>query len=113
MLREFNRSPGGVPDHDGNQGERLMKEGDILKQCRDYLRYRGWFVIRIQQGLGCHKGISDLICVKNGKVLFLEIKATGGKLSPHQVKFCADVRGHGGIYIWVCSFDELKNIIDY
>jgi len=89
------------------------KEGDILKQCRDYLRYRGWFVIRIQQGLGCHKGISDLICVKNGKVLFLEIKATGGKLSPHQVRFCADVRGHGGIYIWVSSFDELKNIIDY
>ena len=89
------------------------KEGDILKQCRDYLRYRGWFVIRIQQGLGCHKGISDLICVKSGKVLFLEIKATGGKLSPHQERFREDIQGHGGIYIWVSSFDELKNIIDY
>jgi len=90
-----------------------MKEGDILKQCRDYLRYRGWFVIRIQQGLGCHKGISDLICVKGGKVLFLEIKATGGKLSPHQEKFRKDMREHGGAYLWVESLEDLQWATEY
>jgi len=57
-----------------------VKEGDILKQVRDYLRWRGWLVYRIQQGLGCHRGMSDLICVKDGRVLFLEIKASQVRL---------------------------------
>ena len=31
-------------------------ETDIQNAIREYLRWRGWFVIRHQQGLGCHKG---------------------------------------------------------
>ena len=31
----------------------------IQNQIRDLLRMDGWFVIRHQQGMGCHKGLSD------------------------------------------------------
>lgn len=72
-----------------------MKESDILKQVRDYLRWRGFFVIRIQQGLGSHPGMPDLIAVKEGKMFFLEIKTPKGKLSEHQKKFYYELVSHG------------------
>ena len=88
-----------------------MKEGEILKQVRDYLRWRGWKVYRIQQGLGCHRGMSDLICVKDGKVLFLEIKTPKGKLSPHQEKFRDEIQDAGNIYLWVSSLEQIRQFM--
>ena len=41
----------------------MKPEAVILNQVRDYLQLNGWYVIRIQQGMGCHKGLSDLICL--------------------------------------------------
>lgn len=88
-----------------------MKEGEILRQVRDYLRWRGWRVYRIQQGLGCHRGMSDLICVKEGRVLFLEIKAPLGKLSDHQRKFKREIEEAGGIYQWVSSLEQIRQFM--
>ncbi|MFH2073986.1 MAG: VRR-NUC domain-containing protein [Pseudomonadota bacterium] len=85
-----------------------MKEGDILKQVRDYLRWKGWLVYRIQQGLGCHRGMSDLICVRAGRVIFLEIKAPLGKLSDHQRKFQGEIEEAGCDYLWVSSLDQIR-----
>jgi hypothetical protein len=74
-------------------------EGAVLSQVRDYLRLKGWYVIRNQQGLGSHKGLSDLMAVsKQGRVVFIEIKAPehiskaghkirAGNLSEDQEKF--------------------------
>ena len=87
-----------------------LKESDILRQCRDYLRWAGWFVIRIQQGPLCHRGISDLVCVKDGDVLWVEIKTPNGKLSEYQEKFKKDIEGHGGKYFCIRSLDELKEL---
>ncbi len=90
----------------GTQPESL-----VLNQCRDYLRTLGWYVIRIQQGIGCHRGVSDLICVKDGRVVFLEIKATKGKLGEHQQRFCMDIVEHGGEYHCVHSLDEMIELL--
>lgn len=88
-----------------------MLERDVLKQCRDYLKWTGWYVIRIQQGLGSHRGLSDLICIRGGKVIFLEIKGENGSPSDYQVKFCAEITAHGANYIWVNSLDELMQYL--
>ena len=46
----------------------------IQNQIRDLLRMDGWFVIRHQQGMGCHKGLSDLTAIKEGRTIYIEVK---------------------------------------
>lgn len=89
---------------EGHQPEKV-----VLDQVRQYLRTLGWYVMRIQQGIGCHRGISDLIVVKDGRVVFLECKTAKGKQSEHQRKFQAEVEARGGEYrIARCLEDAVR-----
>jgi len=74
-------------------------ESYILSAVRDALRLQGWFVVRIQQGLGCHKGIADLCAMRDGRTLWVEVKTPSGRQSPYQVAFEADVKRAGGEYL--------------
>ncbi len=89
-----------------------LTEGEILRQVRDYLRLKGFFVIRIQQGLGCHPGISDLICIRywrdRSEILWVEVKRLKGKLSEKQEKFRKDITEHGGLYLVIHSLEEIQ-----
>jgi len=82
----------------------------ILQQIRDYLRTLGWFVVRHQQGLGCHKGLSDLTVVKDGRTIWLEVKTAKGKQSEYQQKFQADIEEHGGKYVIARSVDDVVGL---
>lgn len=96
-------------------------EADILRQVRDYLRLKGWYIIRIQQSLGAHKGISDLIAVKAGKecpacgrrgdVLFIEVKAKTGQLSTFQRVFQQEIESQGGRYVVVRCAEDIMAVI--
>jgi len=88
-----------------------MNEQDILNQIRDWLRIHGFFVCRIQQGLGAHKGISDLIAVKDGKTAFIEIKHRS-KLSEYQEAFKVEIESHGGTYIVARCIEDVQELID-
>jgi len=94
-------------------------EKDILKYAKQYLRMIGWYVVRIQQGIGCHPGISDLIAIKDGVVVFLEIKSpkwkprsydAASKTQREQEAFEAAVLQHGATYVRVQSFEEIEEI---
>lgn len=82
----------------------------IQNSVRDYLRYRGWYVIRNQQGLGSHAGMSDLTVIKNGIVVFVEVKTDRGRLSDHQKKFQQDIAIHGGCYEVVTCIEDAEAI---
>jgi hypothetical protein len=84
-----------------------QSEAVVLQQSRDYLRALGWFVLRIQQGMGCHKGVSDLVAIKGGRTVWIECKATKGKQSEYQRVFQEAVEDNGGDYWLVHSLDEL------
>ena len=71
---------------------------------------RGWLVIRMQAGIGAHKGIADLYCLRAGRDVWLECKTTKGKQSGHQVKFQADVEAHGGEYCVVRSLEDAMDL---
>jgi Holliday junction resolvase len=88
--------------HQGHQPESI-----VLNQCRDYLRALGWLVVRMQQGMGSYRGIADLYCLRAGRSVWIECKATKGKQSEFQKTFEADVRRFGGEYMLVHSLDEL------
>ena len=90
-----------------------MKEKDIRNQIQDYLRIKGWFVYYNLAGLGSYPGLSDLVAIKNGKVVHIEVKTPTGKLSAYQQKFRDDVEVHGGEYLVARSVDDLWELEHY
>ena len=92
-----------------------LTHGEILGQVRDYLRLKGFFVIPILQGLGCHPGISDLVAVGRehsqaplSLTLWIEIKTLKGNLSDKQMQFSRDIHEHGGLYLTIHSLEEIQ-----
>ena len=89
-----------------------ISEKDVRRVIRDYLRVKGWFVFYLLQGLGCYPGATDMISIKNGRVLFIEIKRPGrSKQSDRQKQFQKDIEEHGGEYILTDNLDDLIKII--
>lgn len=87
-------------------------ESDVKKDIREYMIKSGWFIFHVhQRGYMVHKGISDYIAVKNGRVIFLECKKPGGEQSPEQIKFEDDITSHGGEYMCVDSVDKLIKVL--
>lgn len=85
-----------------------LTETDIRRQVRDYLRLRGWFCFHVLQGLGSHRGISDLIAVKGGRVLFVELKTATGRQSGYQETFQIELERAGGEYVLCRGIGDLQ-----
>lgn len=86
-------------------------ERDILSNIRKFLRLNGWYVIRVQQGMGCHKGLSDLIVIRKGVVVFIEVKKEKGFQSPYQKIFEAEIKIHGGNYFVARSINDVREYL--
>ena len=85
-------------------------ENEIQSAIRDDLSWKGWYVIRIQQGMGAHNGLSDLIAIKNGRVVFIEVKTPRGKQSEYQIKFEEEITKRGAEYIVMRSAQDVAKI---
>ena len=88
-----------------------ISETDIKRQIKEYLDIMGWFNFPILQGIASYKGIPDRIAIKEGRILFLEMKRTGGKLSESQKLFQEKIENAGGEYYVIHSLDELIKIL--
>lgn len=88
------------------KGKHTQPETAILRQCAGYLRAAGWFTVRLQQGLGCHRGISDLVCMRGGRTVWVEVKSPTGRLSDWQDAYRLNVTQAGGEYVVVRSLDD-------
>jgi hypothetical protein len=93
----------------------VTPEGSIKAQVKAMLKLAGWYEFTVSQfnkkGYKVHSGISDLIAIKGGRVLFLEIKTATGNQRPAQAEFEREVREHGGEYHIIRSVDELLTVI--
>jgi hypothetical protein len=85
-----------------------LKETEIQSAIRDFLRWRGWFVIRHQQSLGSHKGLSDLTAIKHGRTVYIEVKTPNGAQSEDQIGFQADIESHGGTYVVARCVEDVE-----
>jgi hypothetical protein len=94
----------------GTKGKKLKgpKETEIQNTMRDYLRWHGWFVIRHQQSLGSHKGLSDLTAIKGGWTVYIEAKTVTGTLSEDQLVFRDEIMANGGTYVIGRGVDDVK-----
>ncbi len=88
------------------------------------LRHKGYLVFSVPNDfvsgaksagvaitLGMLPGVSDLVVVLPGKVVFLELKTLTGKQSDRQVKFEARVKSLGHSYAVVRSLDEALKVV--
>lgn len=82
-------------------------EADILRQVRQYLRLKGWSAYRIQQGMGAVRGMPDLIAIRAGRVVWIEVKSRTGRLSVHQEAFQAEIAAQGGEYLVVRRVEDI------
>ena len=87
-----------------------MKERDIQAQIRDYLRWCGWFVVKIHQSLGSYRGIADLYALKDGQHVWIEVKTDRGVQSEYQKKFQRDIEKHGGTYILARGIEDVEHL---
>ena len=58
--------------------------------------------------LGMKSGVSDLIVVMQGRVMFVEVKDDTGKQSENQIQFQNDVKALGFEYYLVRSLEDFK-----
>lgn len=85
-------------------------EGAVLSQVRDFLRLHGWKVVRIHQSLGSEKGIPDLVAIREGHHVWIEVKAPKGRLSEDQERWLQDLENHGGHYIVARSVEDVEHL---
>jgi hypothetical protein len=64
-----------------------------------------------KKATGLMSGVSDLICINNGEVLFVECKDLKGKQSEKQKDFQKTIELHGFKYHLVRSLEEFQKII--
>ncbi len=57
------------------------------------------------------KGVSDILGIWAGKMLVLEVKKPGGKVSPEQASFIEDAKRHGAIAAIVYSLEDAINVL--
>lgn len=62
-----------------------------------------------KKATGLMSGVSDLICINNGEVIFIECKDEKGKQSDKQIQFEEIVKSQGYRYILVRSLEDFKN----
>jgi len=59
-----------------------MKESQLQTQIKNRLTKHGWLVVKIISS--SMNGIPDLMCIRKGVVMFLEVKTEQGVVSPLQ-----------------------------
>lgn len=85
-------------------------ETPIRKAITDYLRMNGWMVTRIVQSALSEPGIPDLVAIRGGHHVWIEVKAPKGRLSGHQERWLQDLEDHGGHYIVARGIDDVEHL---
>jgi len=87
-----------------------ITETDIRRQIQDYLRFKGYFVYYNLASLGSYPGLSDLVAIKNGQAIHIEIKKPKGRQSEKQELFQADLEAVGGRYVIARGIEDVENL---
>jgi Holliday junction resolvase len=82
-----------------------MRESELQKKIVDRLNRHGWSCVKlIQTNMN---GIPDLMCIRKGTVMFLEVKTETGVIAPLQQKRIDDLNKHGVFAKVVRSVEDI------
>lgn len=93
-----------------NSSKKTTKESSIQTAINKLLTEKGWFVVKIM--MASKNGIPDLMAIKNGRTIFIEVKNEIGKLSKIQEYRIKEMQQHGAEVIVARSKEEIKPYLD-
>ena len=93
-----------------NFSKKITKESSIQTAINKLLTENRWFVVKIM--MASKNGIPDLMAIKNGKTIFIEVKNEIGKLSKIQEYRIKEMQQHGAEVIVARSKEEIKHYLD-
>jgi len=79
----------------------------IERKCSLWAIDRGWLVYKFVSP--SNRGVPDKIFLKKGRIVFVEFKQPGGKLSPLQIRQIKKLRLQGFTVLVVDSIEEFKH----
>lgn len=80
-----------------------MTEQQIQTKIKKKLQERGWFVTKLIKT--STNGIPDLLAIKYGKAMFIEVKRENGKLAPLQQMRLEELTEAGAIVKVWCDYE--------
>lgn len=87
-----------------------VTETQIRNEIRDFLRLHGWKVVRIVQSALSERGIPDLVAIRGGQTVWIEVKTPEGRLSKYQERWLQDLEDHGGWYVVARSVEDVEHL---
>jgi len=82
-----------------------MKESQLQTQIKNRLTKHGWLVVKIISS--SMNGIPDLMCIRKGVVIFLEVKTDVGIVAPLQEYVMKLLKSNGVHSRVVRSLDDI------
>lgn len=90
-----------------------MREAEFQRTVQQAAGYLGWYVVHFPNMISNPAGWPDLLLMKNGKVLLLELKGEKGRLGPRQAE-CHERLRAAGMHIEVVrpsDWDRLEALL--
>ena len=82
-------------------------EGMLKASIRQLLNTVGIFHYNAWGGPMSPKGVPDLICCQNGRMIGIEVKTLHGRVSPEQEEFIRRINEAGGLAFVARSLDDV------
>lgn len=94
-------------------GPPVDRERDLHNEIHAHCRAHGWVALHGSMAAATHRtaGEPDFVIVMPGKVLFVECKAKGGKLTPAQAAMKFHLETLNANYLLACSMADFLNAV--
>jgi len=84
----------------------MPRESSIVAAIVRLAKARGWWAMKIHGGPYQLAGVPDLLCLKGGRAVFLEVKQPGKKATPLQARRMNEIETQGGAMCHVVTSKE-------
>ncbi len=84
----------------------MPRESSIVATIVRVAKASGWWVMKIHGGPYQLAGVPDLLCLKAGRAVFLEVKQPGKKATEIQNRRMEEIRTQGGAACHVVTTKE-------
>jgi len=87
----------------------MPRESAIVAGIVREARQSGWWVMKIHGGPHQLAGVPDLLCLRRGRAVFLEVKQPGKQATPLQARRMNEIETVGGASCHVVTSKEEAN----
>lgn len=88
-----------------------MKEKVLVSKLTKYLRDDGWLCWKNHGSIYFSAGTPDIMAMKDGIFIAIELKVPKKKPTPVQLAWIADINDHGHYAFWADNLPAIKYLL--